>query len=176
MQGLQNMQGTILCFNGPNLNMLGLRDPLQYGSVTLTEIENHLKSELSETLRSKNISEKIDLKFFQSNHEGQLIDTLQAEILSHANQKQHVHGLILNAGGLSHTSVALADTVEVYDQMGVHVYEVHLSQIFRREDFRHRSLISRHARAVIAGLGGAGYGVALNQILSLVAAKTNAGS
>lgn len=141
---------TILILNGPNLNRLGKRDPAQYGSLTLEEINQRL-SDLTRTL-------DLELRFFQSNHEGVLIDQLQ-DCSTWAN------GVIFNPGGYSHTSVALRDAVA---DLPVPVIEVHLSNIFTREEFRHTSLISPVCLGTIAGLGWRSYTAALTALAGIL--------
>ena len=126
--------------NGPNLDRLGKREPEVYGSATLAEIE--------EKVKSKSASCNCEIDAFQSNHEGALIDKI------HEWGDAGFCGLILNPGGLTHTSVALRDAVMA---SGLKTVEVHLSNIHAREDFRHKSLISGIAAAVIAGMSYHGY-------------------
>ena len=126
--------------NGPNLDRLGKREPEVYGSVTLEEIVKKVESK-AETGNCK-------VAAFQSNHEGALIDKI------HEWADSGFSGLILNPGGLTHTSVALRDAVVA---SGLKTVEVHLSNIHAREDFRHRSLISAIAVAVVAGMSHHGY-------------------
>lgn len=126
--------------NGPNLDRLGKREPEVYGSVTLAEIE--------EKVKSKSASYDCEVDAFQSNHEGALIDRI------HEWGDAGFCGLILNPGGLTHTSVALRDAVV---SSGLKTVEVHLSNIHAREDFRHKSLISGIAAAIVAGMSYHGY-------------------
>jgi len=126
--------------NGPNLDRLGKRELQVYGSVTLEEIVKQVKSK-AETCDCK-------VEAFQSNHEGALIDKI------HQWADSGYSGLILNPGGLTHTSVALRDAVVA---SGLKTVEVHLSNIHAREDFRHKSLISAIAVAVVAGMSQHGY-------------------
>ncbi len=133
--------------NGPNLNRLGKREPIIYGSLTLKEIEKKVLA------LSKSFS--CEIHCFQSNHEGRLIDKI------HEWSDSEFHGLILNPGGLSHTSVALRDAVASSVMKTV---EVHISNIHAREVFRHTSLISGAVSAVIAGLGYHGYLAALHYL------------
>ena len=126
--------------NGPNLDRLGKREPEVYGSVTLEEIVKKVESK-AETCNC-------DVEAFQSNHEGALIDKI------HQWADSGFSGLILNPGGLTHTSVALRDAVVA---SGLKTVEVHLSNIHAREDFRHKSLISGIAAAVVAGMSHHGY-------------------
>lgn len=134
----------ILVLNGPNLNMLGTREPAIYGSQTLTDIEAML-TERADALG-------LELTFRQSNHEGELIEALQQARGTHL-------GCILNAAGLTHTSVSLHDAVKASELPTV---EVHLSNPHAREEFRHLSYISPVAEAVIAGAGAHGYLYALD--------------
>lgn len=141
---------SILILNGPNLNLLGKREPAHYGSLTLEEINRRL-SELAGTL-------DLELRFVQSNHEGVMIDALQ-DAMSWAG------GVILNPGGYSHTSVALRDAVA---SIGLPVIEVHLSNIYAREEFRHSSLISPVCAGTIAGLGWRSYTAALTSLAGML--------
>jgi 3-dehydroquinate dehydratase II len=147
------MPKLITVLNGPNLNLLGLRQPEIYGHETLDDIAA-ATSELAEELG-------LSVRFLQSNHEGQLIDWIQAARDTSA-------GIIINAGALTHTSVALLDALSAYD--GV-VIEVHISNIHKRETFRHHSHISARADGVIVGCGTQGYQLALHRMARLVASK-----
>ncbi len=135
----------IYVLNGPNLNLLGLREPEIYGSDTLDDIAGRLED------KAKALDVRLDIR--QSNHEGHLIDWLQEARLKGAK------AVILNAGGFSHTSVALHDAVKA---IGVPVIEVHLSNPQARESFRRRSMIASAAAGTITGLGGMGYELALD--------------
>ncbi len=138
---------SILVLNGPNLNLLGTRQPEIYGTTTLEEIQAMC------AVRADALG--VELEFAQSNHEGTLVDAVQ--------KARGVHdGIILNAGAYTHTSVALMDAVA---SVGLPVIELHLSNIHAREDFRHRSFIARVALAQICGLGPAGYPLALTAIV-----------
>jgi 3-dehydroquinate dehydratase-2 len=141
---------SILIINGPNLNMLGQREPAIYGRDTLADIEA--------VSRTKGTELGLDIDFRQSNKEGELVDWAQSAGKDHA-------GIIINAGGYTHTSVALLDALTV---SGLPVIEVHLSNIFRREEFRHHSYISRAASGVICGFGLKGYLLALDAMAQLV--------
>lgn len=134
---------TILVLNGPNLNMLGVREPTHYGRATLAEIVDRINARASE------LGVAVDCR--QSNHEGELVTWIQ-QALGQAD------ALIINAGALTHTSVAIHDAIRA---VGLPTWEVHLSNIYRREDFRHHSYISPLAEGVICGLGAAGYLAAL---------------
>jgi len=138
----------VLVLNGPNLNLLGLREPQVYGTATLARLEQ----EVSEEARSLGVA----VEFFQSNHEGALIDRLH-------QARGAVHGALLNPGGLTHTSVALRDAVLSVD---FPVIEVHLSNTFAREPFRRRDLVAPVCRGVVMGLGVVGYRVALRALLA----------
>ncbi len=147
---------SILVLNGPNLNLLGTREPSVYGSATLADVE--------EACRETADRHRLELDFRQSNHEGVLIDWLHEAGSAPAGS---VAGIVLNAGALTHTSVALHDAVKA---IPVPVVEVHISNVHAREPFRHHSFIAPAACAVMAGLGVGGYALAL-QALVLLAAK-----
>jgi 3-dehydroquinate dehydratase-2 len=140
----------VFVLNGPNLNLLGVRDPSIYGRDTLGDIEERC------TARATALGLEID--FRQTNHEGQLVDWIQ-------EARESADGIILNAGALTHTSVALLDALSAAD---LPVIEVHLSNIFRRESFRHHSYVSLAANGVICGLGAQGYELALDAVASLI--------
>jgi 3-dehydroquinate dehydratase-2 len=144
---------SILILNGPNLNLLGKREPAHYGTLTLNQIIEKL------TLQAKTLG--IDIRSIQSNHEGELIDQLQAA----ANWAD---GAIFNPGGYSHTSVALRDAVAA---MSIPVIEVHLSNIFAREEFRHHSLIAPVCAGSITGLGWHSYSAALSALGGILEEK-----
>jgi len=135
---------TIAVVNGPNLNRLGKREPHIYGSTTLAELEAFLRQE-AEALA-------VELRFHQSNHEGDLVD-LFSEMAEGG-----VDGVILNAAAYTHTSVALRDAVA---GSGLKVVEVHISNIYKREEFRHHSYTASMAVGMISGLGLKGYSYAL---------------
>ncbi len=142
------MKRSLLILNGPNLNLLGTRQPEVYGSTTLKDIEN--------LCAAKAAALGVTLDFEQSNHEGKLIDAI------HAAQGKH-DGIILNAGAYTHTSVALMDAIA---SVALPVVELHLSNIHARETFRHRSYIGRVAVGQICGFGAAGYPLAMDALLS----------
>lgn len=132
----------ILVLNGPNLNLLGEREPEVYGSFSLEDLETSLSEKYSD----------LSLKFFQSNHEGELIEEL------HSASKDETLGVVFNPGGFTHTSVALRDAIS---GIQVPVIEVHISNVHARESFRHQSLLAPVCVGQILGLGVAGYGLAI---------------
>lgn len=134
----------VLLLNGPNLNLLGTREPHIYGADTLADVEQRFKEEA--------LSLGAEAEAFQSNHEGALIDRI------HAARMDGTKAIVINPGGLTHTSVALRDALS---GVALPVVEVHISNVHRREEFRHHSYISGIADGVIAGLGVQGYGAAL---------------
>lgn len=140
----------ILVLNGPNLNLLGTREPEVYGRMTLSELESGLKCLAGEL--------SIGLSTFQSNHEGALVDRIQQ-----ARQDGTTH-IVINAGAYTHTSVAIRDALA---GIGMPFIEVHLSNVYRREPFRHHSFLSELAIGVIAGLGPMGYEAAVRHIAKL---------
>lgn len=137
----------LLLINGPNLNLLGTREPEVYGHMTLQDIENALEKQATE--------EGFDLLTFQSNHEGGLIDRI------HQAKLERVDGIVINPGGYTHTSVAIRDALA---GVAIPFVEVHLSNIHRREAFRHHSYFSDLAEGVICGMGWLGYTYALRHL------------
>jgi 3-dehydroquinate dehydratase-2 len=142
------MSKNLLLLNGPNLNLLGTREPEVYGSTTLAEIEQ------AATAQAK--AAGATLAAFQSNHEGALIDRI------HAAKKEGVDAIVINPGGLTHTSVALRDALA---GVAIPFVEIHISNIYRREAFRHHSYLSDIAAGVICGLGIDGYRLAVEYAL-----------
>ena len=140
----------IIILNGPNLNLLGEREKNQYGNFTLNDIEKNCKD-----FAKKN---DIQLSLFQSNIEGELVEKIQE---SRADQD----GVIINAGGYTHTSVAIHDALKI---LSIPIIELHISNIYNREDFRHKSLISKVAKGVICGFGANGYIMSLKAINELL--------
>lgn len=138
----------ILLLNGPNLNLLGQRQPELYGHTTLSDIETAL------TTRAE--AQRHWVEAFQTNHEGQMIDRIHAA-------RQNANAIIINPGAWSHTSIALLDALNAFEGR---VVEVHLSNIHQRESFRRHSYISSRAEGVIAGLGAYGYTAALDFLLA----------
>jgi len=149
-------KGIIFLMNGPNLNLLGQRDPQKYGKTTLEEITQRVK-------------EKAKMHGFlvepiQSNHSGILIDSIHS--LSLSTETGLMRGIILNGGGLTHTDVCLRDAVDFASSKGVSTVEVHLSDIHRRETFRHISLLAEVCIDQVSGLGAESYMVGLEKIVA----------
>lgn len=138
------MATSLLLVNGPNLNLLGTREPEVYGSTTLAEIEQQSIAQAS--------AAGATLQCFQSNHEGQLIDRI------HAAKTEGVQAIVINPGGLTHTSVALRDALA---GVAIPFIEMHISNIYRRESYRQHSYLSDLAAGVICGLGVDGYRIAI---------------
>lgn len=143
------MAKNILLLNGPNLNLLGSREPLVYGSTTLADIEQAAAKQAQ--------AAGVTLLCFQSNHEGALIDRI------HAAKTDGVDAIVFNPGGLTHTSVALRDALS---GVAIPFIEVHISNIHQREEFRHHSFLSAIASGVICGFGVAGYRLAVEHALT----------
>lgn len=141
------LKQSILVLHGPNLNLLGEREPDIYGTATMADINAAVKAAAA--------LEGIEVDCRQSNHEGDLIDWIQ-------KSRATSHGLIINPAGLSHTSVSLADAIAAYPHPTV---EVHLSNIAKREGFRHHSYVSSVAMGVISGLGPLGYELAVRAVI-----------
>ena len=142
------MMNKIIILNGPNLNLLGEREKDKYGSISFKDIENNCKE-----FSKKN---KIELSLYQSNIEGELVEKIQK------SRKNH-DGLIINAGGYTHTSVAIHDALKILE---IPIIELHITNIYNREDFRHKSLISKTAKGVICGFGSEGYIMALKAMIN----------
>lgn len=143
-------QAVVHILNGPNLNLLGTREPGIYGTTTLADIEALCRAEAER--------HGLDLVFRQTNHEGDLVEMIHAA--------RGALGIVLNAGAYTHTSVALRDAISA---AGVSTVEVHLSNVFAREDFRHHSYLSPVARGVICGFGAMSYVLAIS---ALAASRT----
>ena len=136
----------IIILNGPNLNLLGEREKSQYGTLTLKDIEK-----ICDEFARKN---DLNVSFFQSNIVGELVEEIQ-------NSRNNKDGLIINAGGYTHTSVSIHDALKI---LKIPIIELHISNIYNREDFRHKSLLSKVATGVICGFGSDGYIMALEAL------------
>lgn len=145
------MSKKIMIIHGPNLNTLGSREPEIYGTETLADINRKCEE--------KAAALGLSVECFQSNHEGELVDKIQSAGKSS-------HGLIINAGAYTHTSIAMMDALLT---LKIPVIEVHLSNIFRREEFRHQSYISKAAKGVICGFGSESYMLGLTGLSALLA-------
>jgi 3-dehydroquinate dehydratase-2 len=148
------MAKTVYVLNGPNLNLLGTREPDTYGRATLKDVEKLCR----ETARRH----ALEVKFLQSNHEGEIVDSI------HAAGAEQAAGIVINAGAYTHTSVAIRDAIAAVD---VPVVEVHISNIFARERFRHHSHIAPVAKASLCGFGVDGYALAIDGLAALIAAR-----
>ncbi len=144
----------ILVIHGPNLNLLGTREPGIYGRLTLAQINQMLKVEAKKN--------KVNLLIKQSNHEGQIVD-----LIGRAKKNKFL-GILINPAAYTHTSVAVRDAIAA---CGLSVVEVHLSNIYSREEFRHKSLISPVASGTILGFGAKSYTLGLAALLDLIPAK-----
>tara|TARA_B100000686_G_scaffold160571_1_gene168237 strand:- start:2818 stop:3261 length:444 start_codon:yes stop_codon:yes gene_type:complete len=142
----------IIIINGPNLNLLGEREPEVYGTKTLADLEEMVRNHIEKS------NLKIDTTFFQSNSEGELVNSIQ-------NSGKELNGIIINAGGLSHTSVSILDALLA---IKIPKIEVHISNLFTREEFRHSSYISKSVNGVICGFGLNGYLLAIDGINKLI--------
>lgn len=144
-------QHKVLVLNGPNLNMLGVREPEIYGSDTLADIERSCQEYAAK--------HGLALDFRQSNTEGELVTWIQ-------EARESADAIIINAGAFTHTSVALLDALSIFEKP---IIELHLSNVFAREEFRHRSYISPAASGIICGFGASGYELALGAVNRLLA-------
>ena len=140
----------ILIINGPNLNLLGEREQSQYGSITFNSLKNVCLK------KSKELG--INLEFLQSNIEGEIVTMIQ-------DARKKYDGIIINAAGFTHTSVSIRDALAIYKKP---IIELHISNIYKREGFRHKSLISAVASGIICGLGANGYILAINALQELL--------
>ena len=137
------MSNNIIIINGPNLNLLGEREQSQYGSITFDQLREDCLNKAKEL--------NVNLDFFQSNIEGEIVTIIQ-------ETKNKSDGIIINAAGFTHTSVAIRDALDIYKKP---IIELHISNIYKREEFRHKSLISDIATGGIFGLGDNGYILAI---------------
>ena len=140
----------ILIINGPNLNLLGEREQSQYGSITFDQLKKNCLEKADEL--------NISLDFVQSNVEGEIVTLIQ-------EARKNYEGLIINAAGFTHTSVAIRDALDIFKKPSI---ELHISNIYKREEFRHKSMISAVVKGVICGLGANGYILAINAMHELL--------
>ena len=140
----------IIILNGPNLNLLGEREKNQYGNFSMKDVEKNCNNYANQN--------KIKLSLFQSNIEGELVDQIQ-------KSRNDQDGLVINAGGYTHTSVAIHDALKI---LKIPIIELHISNIYNREEFRHKSLISKVAKSVICGFGADGYLMSLNAMMKFL--------
>ena len=144
------MKHKIIVINGPNLNLLGEREKEKYGNITLKHIEKECKN----FAKKKNIQ----ITFKQSNIEGKIVNYIQ-------DSRKKFHGLIINAAGYTHTSVSIRDALMI---LTIPIVELHITNIYNREEFRHKSLMSKAARSIICGFGTQGYILALQGIKKII--------
>jgi 3-dehydroquinate dehydratase-2 len=144
------MNNKIIIINGPNLNLLGEREQSQYGSITFEDLKKKCIEKTKEL--------KIDAEFFQSNVEGEIVSKIQ-------DARNNVDGMIINAAGYTHTSVAIRDALDVFKKP---IIELHISNIYKREEFRHKSLISNIVTGGIFGLGSEGYILAIISLEKMI--------
>ena len=140
----------IIIINGPNINLLGEREQSQYGSITYDDLKNKC------TKYSKDL--EVNIEFTQSNIEGEIVTFVQ-------EAKEKFDGLIINAAGFTHTSVAIRDALTIFKKPSI---ELHISNIYKREEFRHKSMISGVVTGIICGLGANGYILAINAMHELL--------
>ena len=144
------MNNKIIIINGPNLNLLGEREQSQYGSITFDDLKKKCIKKTKEL--------KIDAEFFQSNVEGEIVSKIQ-------DARNNFDGMIINAAGYTHTSVAIRDALDVFKKP---IIELHISNIYKREEFRHKSLISNIVTGGIFGLGSEGYILAIISLEKMI--------
>jgi len=144
------MSNNIIIINGPNLNLLGEREQSQYGSITFEELKKNCLN------RGKELN--INIEFTQSNIEGEIVNIIQAA------RKKH-DGIIINAAGFTHTSVSIRDALDIFKKP---IIELHISNIYKREEFRHKSMISDVVTGIICGMGSNGYILAINAMHELL--------
>ena len=140
----------IIIINGPNLNLLGEREQSQYGSITFDQLKKNCLEKANEL--------NISLDFVQSNVEGEIVTLIQ-------EARKNYEGLIINAAGFTHTSVAIRDALDIFKKPSI---ELHISNIYKREEFRHKSMISAVVNGVVCGLGANGYILAINAMHELL--------
>ena len=148
------MNNKIIIINGPNLNLLGEREQSQYGSITFDDLKKKCIEKTKEL--------KIDAEFFQSNIEGEIVSKIQ-------DARTNFDGMIINAAGYTHTSVAIRDALDVFKKP---IIELHISNIYKREEFRHKSLISNVVTGGIFGLGSEGYILAIISLEKMIKNET----
>ena len=144
------MKNSIIVINGPNINLLGEREQSQYGSINYEDLKNKCQK------YSKDLGINVD--FAQSNIEGEIVTIIQ-------EARKKYNGLIINAAGFTHTSVAIRDALAIFKKPSI---ELHISNIYKREEFRHKSMISGVVTGIICGLGGNGYILAINAMHELL--------
>ena len=144
------MSNNIVIINGPNLNLLGEREQSQYGSVTFDEIKKNCLKKAKEL--------NINLDFLQSNVEGEIVTLIQ-------EARNKYDGIIINAAGFTHTSISIRDALTIFKKPSI---ELHISNIYKREEFRHKSMISGVVTGIICGLGADGYILAINAMQELL--------
>jgi len=144
------VQNNIIIINGPNINLLGDRDKSFYGSETYDNLIKRCKTEADE--------KKINVSFYQSNIEGELVNKIQ-------ESRKIYDGMIINAAAFTHTSVAIRDALSLFKKP---IIELHISNIYKREEFRHKSLISDVVTGIICGLGTSGYILAINSLYEMI--------
>ncbi len=144
------MNNKIIIINGPNLNLLGEREQSQYGSLTFQKLKEKCLKKTNEL--------NINAEFFQSNIEGEIVNKIQ-------DSRKNFDGMIINAAGFTHTSVAIRDALELFKKP---IIEIHISNIYKREDFRHKSLISDVVNGGIFGLGSEGYILAIISLEKII--------
>ena len=144
------MSNNIIIINGPNLNLLGEREQSQYGSITFDELKKNCSN------KAKEIGVNID--FTQSNIEGEIVTFIQ-------DARNKYDGIIINAAGFTHTSVSIRDALSIFKKP---IIELHISNIYKREEFRHKSLLSDISTGVICGMGANGYILAINAMHDLL--------
>lgn len=151
------MANTVYVLNGPNLNLLGTRQPETYGHATLADVER--------LCREAAARHKLAVEFRQSNHEGEIVDAIQKA------GAENAAGIVINAAAFTHTSIAIRDAIMA---VGVPVIEVHISNVFAREAFRHFSHIAPVAKASLCGFGITGYALAIDGLAALIGARPKA--